>query len=151
MKLATAGPIVLFQIEDDTTIPVAVNESRAYYLYLLDGLRKRGVTALVNTVGSRFLVFAFTSQRNPQLCYPDPGECERAAIPGAILAVEMPYWAPPILAFDLVRLWYPVGPMIVMETYSGVLMRLLCIVVWCFAGQPSMFVMCVVNYCLCGR
>ena len=104
MENLTACPIVLIQVEDDTTIPVAVNESQAYYAYLVAGLRWRGITALANTVRARrpSATGALSRARPPQLCYPDPDECERAAIPTAILAVEMPYWAPPALAFALV-------------------------------------------------
>ena len=100
---AYGGPILLFQVEDDTsTLSISVKENHDYYNYLVLAIRKRGITALTNT-----------------LCYPVPEECRRAAIPDTILAVEMPYWVPPVFSFDMVRLFYPRGPLIVMETYSG--------------------------------
>jgi beta-galactosidase len=120
LQYSQGGPIVLVQVEDDTTIKTSsVADNRAYYKYLVDGTRKRGLSTLVNT-----------------LCYPTPTECERAYVEGAILAVEMPYWVPPFVSFDVIRFFYPVGPLIVvcvdvtkfefffvtsfqMETYSG--------------------------------
>ncbi len=76
-------------MEDDTTIKTSsVADNKRYYQYLIDGVRRRGLTTLVNT-----------------LCYPTLTECERAHIEGAILAVEMPYWVPPTVSFDVIRLF----------------------------------------------
>jgi beta-galactosidase len=45
------GPIINFQVEDDTDLTLLTPEdTRAYYTYLVDGLRKRSITALINTL-----------------------------------------------------------------------------------------------------
>lgn len=97
------GPIILVQVEDDTTTKaIPVHEDQAYRAHLVQSLRNNGITALANT-----------------LCFPLLGECERAHVPGAILAAEFPYAVPPSIAFDVIRLFYPKGPLIVLEVYSG--------------------------------
>jgi len=68
LQYSNGGPIIDFQIEDDTTIDVSEDETHQYYSYLYQGLRKRGVDALVNT-----------------LAYPTPGQIATALTPGKII------------------------------------------------------------------
>jgi beta-galactosidase len=68
LQYANGGPIVLVQVEDDTTIRTSsVADNRAYYKYLVEGVKKRGLTTLVNTLcyptvtGEQFHLFLFFS------------------------------------------------------------------------------------------
>lgn len=86
LQYSNGGPIIDFQIEDDTDTDIDTATTQIYYGYLRDGLRKRGVTTLINT-----------------LAFPTPGEISAALIDGVWEALEFPYWTPLDVAFDLYR------------------------------------------------
>ena len=68
----------------------------------MQALRSRKIDSLINT-----------------LAYPDPTEISKALTPGTWQALELTYDTPFSLAFDLLRLWYPTGPKMVMEVYPA--------------------------------
>jgi len=102
LQYSHGGPIINFQIEDDTTADIPVDDTKAHYLYLYNALRKRGIDSLINT-----------------LAYPTPGEISTALTPGCWLALELTYNTPFSLAVDELRFWYPTGPIMIMEVYPG--------------------------------
>lgn len=101
-QYSLGGPIIDFQIEDDTDSDISIEETKAYYIYLRDALRKRGITTLINT-----------------LAFPTPEEVETAVIDGTWLALEFTYNVPTNLAFSILRFFYPTGPIMVMEFYPS--------------------------------
>src|SRR4051812_29305785 len=51
LQYSAGGPIIDFQIEDDTDVPlIPIDDTHAYYGWLRDGLRNRGITSLISTL-----------------------------------------------------------------------------------------------------
>jgi len=102
LQYSRGGPIIDFQIEDDTDTKIPSEKVKPYYSYLRDGLRKRDIDVLINT-----------------LTFPFPSQVKTAVTEGTWLALEFTYWTPPRIAFDIMRHFYPTGPLMVLEYYPA--------------------------------
>ena len=99
----TGGPIIDFQIEDDTDVPIIPDaDTHAYYSYLLEGLRSRGIIALVNV-----------------LAWPSTESLSKAIIPGAWTALEYAVTQDPVQALQVLRQFDQASPPMVMEIYPA--------------------------------
>jgi beta-galactosidase len=105
-QYSEGGPVVSLQIEDDTDTSINADVTRAYYEYLVQGLRRRGVTALLNTLG----------------CFYAKNSVARAAVPGVWVALEFGVGEKDPATFcddPAYRGPYPVGPCMLLETYTA--------------------------------
>lgn len=98
------GNIINFQIEDDTDVPIiSLNDTHSYYGYLRDGLHKRGIQSLINT-----------------LAEPNIISLEKAIIPNTWTALEYQIHFSTPDALSLLRRYRPDNnPFMVMEYYPG--------------------------------
>ena len=98
------GNIINFQIEDDSDVPIIPFEkTHQYYSYLRDGLRKRGIESLINT-----------------LAWPDSLSLEKAIIPDTWTALEYTVHHSTPNALEVLRKHVPNNnPFMVMEYYPG--------------------------------
>ncbi|CAF0825769.1 unnamed protein product [Adineta ricciae] len=98
------GNIINFQIEDDSDVPIIpFDETHQYYGYLRDGLLKRGIQTLINT-----------------LAWPDSLSFEKAIIPNTWTATEYTIHHSTRDAYAVVRKHAPnQNPFMVMEYYPG--------------------------------
>jgi beta-galactosidase len=105
-QYSEGGPIVSLQIEDDTDTYINADVTRSYYEYLVRGLRRRGVTALLNTLG----------------CFYAKNSVARAAVAGVWVALEFGVGEKDPATFcddPAFRGPYPVGPCMLLETYTA--------------------------------
>ena len=97
------GPIIDFQVEDDTDVPLVPDaDTHAYYSYLLAGLRSRGIVGLVNV-----------------LAWPSAQSLQKAIIPGAWTALEYAVTQNTTEALGLLRQFDKSSPFMVMEFYPA--------------------------------
>ena len=98
------GNIINFQIEDDSDVPIITfDETHQYYGYLRDGLIKRGIQTLINT-----------------LAWPDSLSLEKAIIPNTWTALEYTVHHSTPDALEVLRKHAPNNnPFMVMEYYPG--------------------------------
>ena len=98
------GNIINFQIEDDSDVPIVpFDETHQYYGYLRDGLRKRDIESLINT-----------------LAWPDSLSLEKAIIPNTWTALEYTVHHSTPDALEVLRRHAPnKNPFMIMEYYPG--------------------------------
>ncbi|CAF0837620.1 unnamed protein product [Adineta steineri] len=98
------GNIINIQIEDDSDVPIiSLDETHQYYEYLRDGLIKRGIQTLINT-----------------LAWPDSLSLDKANIPNTWTALEYTIHHSTRDAYEVLRKHAPTNnPFMVMEFYPG--------------------------------
>jgi beta-galactosidase len=97
------GPIINFQVEDDTDVPLISDaDTHAYYSFLAQGLRKRGIVQPINV-----------------LAWPSDASLSKAIIPGCWTALEYACTQSTSDALNILRKYDTESPFMVMEFYPA--------------------------------